>query len=103
MVTMNAQYQDRGVQFVSMLLEDPEEPEAIERASQFLQKKQTPFDHYLMTENLMVSFEKLDLLGIPAVIIYDQQGQLRHRLTGDNPNDQFTENDIEAAIQKLLE
>lgn len=107
MVVMNKTYQPQGIQFVSMLLEDPEEPEAIERAKQFLIKQFKPgqeagFDHYFMTENLMVSFEKLDLIGIPAVFIYDQQGELVHRLTGDNPNNQFTEADIVNVLNQML-
>ncbi len=103
MVEMNRAYQKQGVQFVSMLLEDPEEPEAIARAKQFLLKQEADFDHYFMTENLMVSFEKLDLLGIPAVFIYDQQGRLAHRLTGDNPNNQFTETDIKNTLDQMLQ
>ncbi len=102
MVEMNRTYQKQGIQFVSMLLEDPEEPEAIARAKQFLLKQQADFDHHFMTENLMISFEKLDLLGIPAVFIYDQQGQLAHRLTGDNPNNQFTETDIKNTLNEML-
>ncbi len=107
MVTMNKNFQNKGIQFVSMLLEDPQEPEAIERAERFLNKQFTTepnsgFDHYFMTENLMISFEKLDLIGIPAVFIYDRQGQLAHRLTGDNPNNQFSEQDIENALNQML-
>ncbi len=107
MVEMNKTYKNKGVQFVSMLLEDPEEPEAIESAKQFLSKqfkseKKSGFDHYFMTENLMISFEKLDLIGIPAVFIYDDKGELIHRLTGDNPNNQFTELDIEQALNAML-
>jgi len=56
-----------------------------------------------MNENIMFSFEKLDLLGIPTVFIYSKKGVLDYRLTGDNPNKQFTEKDIENAINKLLE
>lgn len=107
MIAMQNKFQDQGVQFVSMLLEDPEEPEAIERAKGFLKRqfeaeKQMGFDHYFMTENLMASFEKLDLIGIPAVFIYDRQSQLAHRLTGDNPNQQFTEADIEQTLIQML-
>ncbi len=111
MVTMSERYQSKKVRFISMLLEDPEEPEAIALAHQFLNKqflnKQLKgknglaFDHYSMNENLMKSFEVLDLLGIPAVFIYNK-GQLTHRLTGDNPNKQFTDKDIEEAILALL-
>ena len=102
MVSMSHQYKNNKVKFVSLLLEDPEEPEAIENAKQFLIKQKADFKHYFMNENIMVSFEKLDLLGIPTVFIYNIEGQLAYRLTGDNPNKQFTETDIEMAINKLL-
>jgi len=103
MVQMNKDFKGKGVKFVSLLLEDPEEPEAIERAKGFLVKQQADFEHYFMNENLMSSFDKLDLLGIPAVFIYGADGELIHRLTGDNPNKQFTEKDIENAVNELLE
>ena len=102
MVEMHNQYKDQGVVFVSLLLEDPEEPQAIQMAIKFLNKQQADFDHYFMDENLMQSFEKLDLLGIPAVFIYDRDGQQAYRLTNDNPNKQFTEADVQAAIETLL-
>ncbi|WP_395376152.1 TlpA disulfide reductase family protein [Marinicella sp. W31] len=102
MVEMHNQYKDKGVIFVSLLLEDPEEPQAIEMARKFLDKQQADFDHYFMNENLMHSFEQLDLLGIPAVFIYASDGSLAYRLTNDNPNKQFTEGDVQTAIQTLL-
>ena len=102
MVKMSKDYDGKGVTFISLLLEDPEEPEAIENAKRFLIKQKADFDHYFMNENIMVSFEKLDLLGIPTVFIYSQDGNLVYRLTGDNPNKQFTEKDIESAINQLL-
>jgi len=45
---------------------------------------------------------KLDLLGIPAVFIYGPDGSLRYRLTGDDPNNQFTDADVDEAIEELL-
>lgn len=38
MVTMSERYKTKKVRFISMLLEDPEEPEAIALAHQFLNK-----------------------------------------------------------------
>lgn len=102
MVEMHHQFKDKGVRFVSLLLEDPEEPKAIKMARAFLQKQQADFDHYFMNENLMMSFEELDLLGIPAVFIYASDGSLAYRLTNDNPNKQFTEDDVLAAVEDLL-
>ena len=102
MVQMQKDYKNKGVRFVSMLLEDPQEPEAIVKARRFLTTQKADFDHYFMNENLMKSFEELDLLGIPAVYIYSADGKLHSKLTGDNPNKQFTEMDIKATIDALL-
>ena len=102
MVEMSNKYQTYDVAFISLLLEDPEESKAIEKAKRFLIKQKADFAHYFMNDNLMQSFEQLDLLGIPAVIIYDQTGQQTHKLTGDNPNKQFTEQDIYDAVNGLI-
>jgi thiol-disulfide isomerase/thioredoxin len=102
MVQMQKDYKNKGVLFVSLLLEDPQEPEAIVKARRFLTTQKAGFDHYFMNENLMKSFEELDLLGIPAVYIYSADGRLHSKLTGDNPNKQFTESDIKDTIDALL-
>ncbi len=103
MIELYHRYQGRGVRFVSMCLDEYTDKPAIDRAQQFLKKSQATFENYLMDENLMKAFEWLDLIGIPAVIIYDREGNERFRLTGDNPNKQFTDEDIEAAINKLIQ
>jgi hypothetical protein len=41
-------------------------------------------------------------VSLPVVLIHDGSGKERHRLTNDNPNQQFTEADIEAALEVLL-
>jgi thiol-disulfide isomerase/thioredoxin len=102
MVQMQKDYKNKGVRLVSMLLEDPQEPEAIVKARQFLTTQDAGFDHYFMNENLMKSFEELDLLGIPAVYIYSADGMFHSKLTGDNPNKQFTDQDIKDTIDALL-
>ena len=102
MVTMHGEYRDEGVRFISMCLDNRDDKEAVEAARQFLIEQNATFTNYLMNENITDAFEKLDLLGIPAVFIYDRQGELRHRLTGDDPNQQFTEKDVEEAITELL-
>jgi thiol-disulfide isomerase/thioredoxin len=102
MVKMQQDYKKEKVRFVSLLLEDPDEPEAINQAKQFLASQKADFNHYFMNENLMKSFEDLDLLGIPAVYIYSSDGLFHSKLTGDNPNKQFTEQDIKNTINDLL-
>ena len=101
-VDLHNQYKDQGVQFVSMNLDDHDDQPALENAEKFLRNMNATFDNFWMDENLMTAFEDLNLIGIPAVIIYDRKGHEQYRLTGDNPNNQYSENDIDAAIQQLL-
>jgi len=54
------------------------------------------------TEKIPTAFEKLGLLGIPAVYVYDRGGKLVERLTADDPNAQFTDEDVERAIREQL-
>jgi len=102
MVELHDAYASKGVRFVSLCLDDRDDAEALAFAARFLEKQRAPFEHYLMNEKLMVAFEKLDLLGIPAVVIYRRDGEEAARLTGDNPNDQFDDRDIEEAVKTLL-
>ena len=101
-VELHKKYKDTGVQFVSMNLDDHNDQPSLKNAEKFLHKMHAEFDNFWMNENLMIAFEKLNLIGIPAVIIYDQNGNERYRLTGDDPNNQFSGKDIEKAIKELL-
>jgi thiol-disulfide isomerase/thioredoxin len=102
MVEMYEKYRDQGVTFVSVCLDDPGDNQAIEQARRFLAEQQATFPNYLITENTADAFEKLDLMTIPAVFIYGADGTRRYRLTADDPNDQFTDQDVEDAVRELL-
>lgn len=103
MVDLHEKYDQEGVHFVSMCLNDRDDPDAIAAAEDFLKEQDATFTNYLMDENVLDAFEKLGILGIPAVYVYDREGNLSYRLTGDNPNDQFTDADVEEAIVTLLQ
>lgn len=102
MVEMYQTYDDRGVQFVSMSLDDRGDLGAVERAGEFLIEQRATFPNFLMDENVLEGFEKLELMTVPAVYVYAPDGTLFRKLTADHPDRQFTEEDIEAAIQDLL-
>jgi len=102
MVELFHRYEAEGVTFVSVCLDDPGDEQAVASARRFLEGQRAVFANYLITENTADAFEKLDLLSIPAVFIYAADGELRYRLTADDPNDQFTDSDVEAAISNLL-
>lgn len=102
MVELSHRYADRGVQFISTSLDDPTDNEAIAYAREFLVEQHATFPNYLINENITDTFEGLDLMSIPAVFIYGRDGELRYRLTADDPNNQFTDQDVEDAIEGLL-
>jgi len=102
-VQLHEKYGRQGIRFVSMDLDDRSDPQALDRAREFLITHNAAFDNYRMDEVVPDAFEKLDLLGIPAVFIYDRQGKLRYRLTGDNPNKQYTNQDVDKAIEQILQ
>jgi thiol-disulfide isomerase/thioredoxin len=102
MVDMHDKYSKEGVQIVALNLDNRDDPTAVQQAQDFLHEINATFDNYHMDENMIDAFEHFKLIGIPAVIIYDGEGKERFRLTGDNPSKQFTDQDIENAINELL-
>jgi thiol-disulfide isomerase/thioredoxin len=103
MVQLHERFGTRGVRFVSMCLDDRGDKIALERAREFLARQKAVFENYLMDEVITDAFEELGLQSIPAVLVYDREGNPYARLTGDDPNNQFTDEDVESAILQLLE
>lgn len=104
MVELSERYADDGVRFVSLSLDDRDDENTIPQVTRFLQKNRaTGMSNYLMDEIIPDAFEKLDLLGIPAVYVYGGSGERRYKLTGDDPNNQFTDEDVEKAVEELVE
>lgn len=103
MVELNDEYAGRGVRFVALSLDDRDDANTMPKVTRFLTSSDASrMTNYLMDEIIPDAFEKLDLLGIPAVHVYDGDGELRYELTGDDPNNQFTDDDVERAIEVLL-
>ena len=91
----------KNVTFVTMSLDDRDEPGALARVEHFLKKHDARMPNFLMNEVNPDAFDKLDLNGVPAVVIYDASGKQRYRLTGDDPNHQFTDADVDRAVKQL--
>jgi thiol-disulfide isomerase/thioredoxin len=102
MLELAREWGPRGVTFVSLSLDDRDDPDSVAQVREFLREKDARIPNYLMDEIIPDAFEKLGLLGIPAVYVYDADGTRTHRLTGDDPNRQFTEADVEAAVRSLV-
>jgi thiol-disulfide isomerase/thioredoxin len=102
MVELYHRYKGRGVEFVSISVDDREDRAAVERARRFVNQQRATFRNYLMDENIMQSFEKLGIQGIPVVFLYDRAGRQRYNLNGDDPNHQATLKDVDDALANLV-
>lgn len=102
MVALHRKYAARGVRFVSLSLDDRGSPADLAFAEEFLAKQNAPFAHYLLDEELLDGFDKVGIRGVPAVDIYGRDGHRAFRLTGDNPNAQYSDDDVEQALLSLL-
>ena len=102
MVDLSRHYENRGVTFISMNVDNREDKVAVEAARQFLLKQRAIFRNYSMDENILDAFQDLGVQGIPAVFMYDRTGRQRYFLNADDPNRQFTTRDVEDALATLV-
>ena len=101
MMAMAKRWEPKGVRFVSLSLDDKNERGSFDHVLEFLRGRDAHIPNYMMNEVLPDAFDKLNINAVPAVFIYDATGKQRYRLTGDNPNHQFTDADVEAALKAL--
>jgi thiol-disulfide isomerase/thioredoxin len=102
MLELEKKWGPHGVMFVTLSLDDRDDPHSVEQVRGFLTEQDARIPNYLMDEMVADAFDKLGLLGLPAVFIYDQSGTMVHRLTGDDPNRQLTEEDVDKAVHALV-
>lgn len=102
-VEMHRKYADQGLKVISLSLDDPQEPEKVAEARQFLQDQKAETTNYLLDEELGVGNEKLDFNTLPAVFLFGPEGQEVQRFTWDDPNHQFTYDEVEQAVEARLQ
>lgn len=97
-VELHHRHAKDGVVCVSVTLDEPKQRDT---ALSFLQSKGATFPNYLLDEG-EAGWDKFNLKGIPAVFVYDRDGQLARKFTGDDPDNQFTYADVEKLVNELL-
>lgn len=80
----------------------PEDAEVIEPVLAFLRRQGATFENVLSSEESDVLYEKFKLASIPAVFVYDQEGNLRKRFDSEDGR-HFTYADVEKLVVQLLE
>jgi thiol-disulfide isomerase/thioredoxin len=103
-VAMHKKYSGKGLSVISMSFDDPTNKAHVADAKKFLAEKKAVFTNFLLDEEMLETrFEKFDLISIPAAFLFGPDGKLLKRFTGDDPNNQFTYDDVEKAVVALLD
>jgi thiol-disulfide isomerase/thioredoxin len=102
LVEMHHKYAARGLGVVSLTLDDPTDARAVAAAEKFLQEKQAVFTNVLLDENFGDGYDRLNINTIPAVFLFDPEGRELKRFTMDDPDNQFTYEQVEKEIAARL-
>ncbi len=103
LVEMNRKYAGKGLQVVSLSLDDTTDTKAVDDARKFLKESKATFLNVLLDEEFGVGFDKLEISAIPAVFLYGPDGKLLKSYTMDDPNHQFTYEQVEKEVSGLLD
>ncbi len=101
-VEMHKKYGKKGLAVVSLSLDNPANAKAVAEAEKFLKEKKAVFTNVLLDEEFPEGFDKLDIGAIPAVFLFGPDGKEVKRFTMDDPNNQFTYDEVEKAVAALL-
>jgi thiol-disulfide isomerase/thioredoxin len=102
-VAMDKKFGPKGLAVISLSLDDPSDKAAVAEAERFLKEKKATFTNVLLEENFGDGFDKLNINGIPAVFIFGPDGKEVKRFTMDDPDNQFTYDQVEKAVAHLLD
>ncbi len=103
LVSMAKTYGEKGLACVSLSLDDREDSRALAAALEFLKSKGATFTNILLDEEFGAGYEQLGVNAIPAVFVYGPDGKEVKRYTLDDPDNQFTYEQVERDIKALLE
>lgn len=103
LVAMHHKYAGKGLAVASLTLDPPDDARALADARKFLKAQGATFPNYLMNEEEGVGYERLDINAIPAVFLYGPDGKEIKRFTLDDPDHQFTYEQVEAYVSALLQ
>lgn len=103
LIALHRKYAPKGLQVISLSLDDTSDARAVEEARKFLRAQKATFLNVLLDEDFGVGFEKLDISAIPAVFLYGPDGKLVKKYTMDDPNNQFTYEQVEKDVMALFE
>lgn len=102
LVEMHQKYSTQGLRVISLTLDDPAEAMAVRDAEKFLTEQKAVFSNVIIDGDPGDLYEFLDISAIPAVFVYGPDGKQLKRFTLDDPNNQFTYEQVEQYVKGLL-
>lgn len=102
LIQLNKKYGSKGLQVISLSLDDTSNPKDVEAAREFLTKKKATFLNVLLDEEFGVGYDKLNINAIPAVFLFGPDGKEVKRFTMDDPNNQFTYEQVEKELDTIF-
>ena len=103
LVEMHKEYADKGLAAASVSLDARDNAEVQAEALKFLQAKRAAFPNVLLDAEEGAGFDAFDINGIPAVFLYGPDGKEIRRFTMDDPDHQFTYDQVDQVVGMLLE
>ncbi len=89
------------VAFLSVTLDEHDDPTAMAEALALVLESDARFPHYVFRADVERAMHRLGIEDVPAVLVLDRDGAARHRLTGDPFDNEVSIGDVEDAIESL--
>ena len=103
LVEMHRKYGPKGLAVISLSMDDPTDTKAVAAAKAFLEEKKAAFTNVLLNEDYGDGFDKLRISAIPAVFLFGPDGKEVKRFTMDDPNNQFTYEQVDKELAALFQ
>lgn len=98
LVKLHQKHNKHGLTAMSVSFDDPEDKEL---TMKFLQNQEAAFPN-LIVEDSTPFQEKWDFTAIPTTLVFGRDGKLAKKFSWDNPDDQFTYEDVEKFVEPLV-
>lgn len=99
---LRAEFEPRGVELLSVRLEDPPGGEGEDLSGERAERFAYPLGSLLLREDFAAVSRRYGFSDLPAVLIFDAAGRLRHAFDGVDPVSGARPEDVADAIESLL-
>src|SRR5262249_16172343 len=99
LVELHQKLNKEGVVCMSVSVDDEKDKAA---ALAFLQSQKAVFPTFLLNQEPTSSPERWNIKGIPVVYVYGRDGKMVRKFDNDDPDNQFTYEDVTKLVNQLL-